>query len=408
MSNRNNDVFQVLVTSGNSALAASGTAYDALGVGQLGAFNPETNVAYGATAPAGTKNIVFAVGVDKTGSGNLEDIRTSAGQFIQTKGITDLTFQPHTAGQAMKVNVGNYKADAETEYGIRIEFRNAKINRIQGFNQFSKAFLVKTPATADCTTGCGSTDANVLTQLFIDAINADASKLVVAQAIARQPIVILTHGTAAAYSTGDVMTPADVARLIVFNSTALPANEVFTDIQLVSQPLAIGTYCSVNLHYYKLLETILIVSLIEGFGGSGATTINQYPVYEEGSGVNIQQKEYHASGWAGSGPYKLSQVTGTAYENIQYLASKTAKYDQFIVQYNQTSEAGWQEYSNNLSTVIAIPEASTVTRQAVATFFNSFLSTSGFETLVDDAAASSVTPTVVEPVVSSTDTDGLA
>jgi hypothetical protein len=408
MSNRNNDVFQVLVTSGNLALATAGTAYDALAVGQLGAFNPETNLAYGATAAAGTKNIVFAVGVDKTGSGNLEDIRTSAGQFIQTKGITDLTFQPHTAGQAMKVNVGNYKADAETEYGIRIEFRNAKINRIQGYNQFSKAFLVKTPATADCTTGCGSTDANVLTQLFIEAINADQSKLVLAQAIARQPIVILTHGTTAAYSTGDVMSAADVARLIVFNSTALPAAEVFADIQLVSQPLAIGSYCSVNLHYYKLLETVLIVSLIEGFGGSGATTINQYPVYEEGSGVNIQQKEYHASGWAGSGPYKLSQVTGTAYENIQYLASKTAKYDQFIVQYNQTSEAGWQEYSNTLSTVIAIPEASTVTRQAVATFFNSFLSTSGFETLVDDAAAANVSPTAVEVVVADVTLDGIS
>ena len=133
-----------------------------------------------------------------------------------------------------------------------------------------------------------------------------------------------------------------------------------------------------------------------------------YDDWEEGSGVNIQQKEYHASGWAGSGPYKLSQVTGTAYENIQYLASKTAKYDQFIVQYNQTSESGWQEYSNTLSTVIAIPEASTVTRQAVATFFNSFLSTSGFETLVDDAAAANVSPTVVEAAITDVTLDGIS
>ena len=408
MSNRNNDVFQVLVTSGNSALASSGTTLDGLAVGQLGAFDPETGLAFGATAPATTRNILLAVGVDKTGSGTLEDIRTSAGQYIQTKGITDFTFKPHSAGQAMKVTVGSYKADAETEYGIRVEFRNAKINRIQGFNQFSKAFLVKTPATTDCTTGCGSLDANILTQLFIANINADKSKLVLAQAVARQALTIADHGTSANYAEGAIVSAADVEQLIVFNSTAVAADQVFADFQLVSQPLAIGSYCSINLHYYKLLETVLIVSLIEGFGGSGATTINQYPVYEEGSGVNIQQKEYHASGWAGSGPYKLSQVTGMDYGNIQYLASKTGKYDQFILQYNQTSESGWQEYSNNLSTVIAIPEASTVTRQAVATFFDSFLTTFGFETLVNDAAAASTDPAVVEAVVNDVTTDGIA
>ncbi len=408
MSNRNNDVFQVLVTSGNNALAADDATVGDLLPGQLGVFNADTGLAYATAVPAGTRAITLAVGVDKTGSGTLEDIRTSAGQYIQTKGITDFTFKPHSAGQAMKVTVGSYKADAETEYGIRVEFRNAKINRIQGFNQFSKAFLVKTPATTDCTTGCGSLDANILTQLFITNINADVSKLVLAQPVARQTLTIATHGTSANYAAGAVMTDADVARLIVFNATAIPANEVFADFQLVSQPLAIGTYCSINLHYYKLLETVLIVSLIEGFGGSGATTINQYPVYEEGSGVNIQQKEYHASGWAGSGPYKLSQVTGMDYGNIQYLASKTAKYDQFILQYDQTSEAGWQEYSNNLSTVIAIPEASTVTRQAVATIFNSFLSSRGFDSLVDDAAAASTNPAVVEAVVNDVTTDGIA
>ena len=406
MSNRNNDVFQVLPTKGNQALATSGSTVDALLPGQLGVFDANTGLAFGASVPAGTKAITLAVGV---GSGSvLSDIRTSAGQFIQTKGITDLTFKPHTAGQPMKVTVGSFKAECDTEYGVRVEFRNAKINRIQGFNQFSKAYMVTTPCCDDCATGCGSLDANVLTQLFIASINADEANLVLAQAVARQALVATTHGTAADYAAGDVITDADVAALVNFNLTALDANKVFADFQLVSQPLAIGNYCSINLHYYKLLETVLIVSLIEGFGCSGATTVNQYPVFEEGSGINIQQKEYHASGWAGSGPYKLSQVTGMGYENINYLSVKGTTYDQFIVQYNQTSESGWQEYSNVLSTVIAIPEADTVTRQAVATVFNSFLSGLGFDSLVDDAAAASTNAAVVEPEVSSTATDGIA
>ena len=406
MSNRNNDVFQVLPTKGNQALATSGSTVDALLPGQLGVFDANTGLAFGASVPAGTKAITLAVGV---GNGSvLSDIRTSAGQFIQTKGITDLTFKPHTAGQPMKVTVGSFKAECDTEYGVRVEFRNAKINRIQGFNQFSKAYMVTTPCCDDCATGCGSLDANVLTQLFIASINADEANLVLAQAVARQALVATTHGTAADYAAGDVITDADVAALVNFNLTALDANKVFADFQLVSQPLAIGNYCSINLHYYKLLETVLIVSLIEGFGCSGATTVNQYPVFEEGSGINIQQKEYHASGWAGSGPYKLSQVTGMGYENINYLSVKGTTYDQFIVQYNQTSESGWQEYSNVLSTVIAIPEADTVTRQAVATVFNSFLSGLGFDSLVDDAAAASTNAAVVEPEVSSTATDGIA
>lgn len=406
MSNRNNDVFQVLPTKGNQALATSGSTVDALLPGQLGVFDANTGLAFGTAVPAGTKAITLAVGV---GNGSvLSDIRTSAGQFIQTKGITDLTFKPHTAGRPMVVTVGSFKAECDTEYGVRVEFRNAKINRIQGYNQFSKAYMVTTPCCDDCAGGCGSLDANVLTQLFIASINADEANLVLAQAVARQALVAATHGTSVDYAAGAVMTAADVAALIEFNKTALEANQVFADFQLVSQPLAIGNYCSINLHYYKLLETVLIVSLIEGFGCSGATTVNQYPVFEEGSGINIQQKEYHASGWAGSGPYKLSQVTGMGYENINYLSVKGTTYDQFIVQYNQTSESGWQEYSNVLSTVIAIPEADTVTRQAVATVFNSFLSGLGFDSLVDDAAAASTNAAVVEPEVSSTATDGIA
>ena len=273
MSNRNNDVFQVLPTSGNQALAANGSTVENLLPGQLGVFDANTGLAYATAVPAGTRGITLAVGI---GTGSvLSDIRTSAGQYIQTKGITDLTFQPHTAGRPMKVTVGNFKAECDTEYGVRIEFRNSKINRIQGYNQFSKAYMVTTPCCDDCAEGCGSLDANKLTQLFIASINADEAGLVVAQAVARQIVTNATHGTSVDYAEGEVMTAEDVEALILFNTTALPADLVYADFQLVSQPLAIGTYCSINLHYYKLLETVLIVSLIEGFGCAGATTINQ-------------------------------------------------------------------------------------------------------------------------------------
>lgn len=370
MSNRNNDVFRVLpVTDCN--LLVEGDTMDDLNIGQLGAFDAATNLSITQFTSPMPKEIYFALAYTKDDGST--DYRTSAGQVIQRQNVTGFTQQLCTTGAPMKVTVGNFKAECDTEYGVRVEFRNSKISRIQGYNQFSKAYMVTTPCCDDCAEGCGSLDANVLTQLFIANINADEAGLVIAQAVARQPLTVATHGVSQNYATGAVMTPADVARLIVFNSTAAPAALVFADFQLVSQPLSIGSFCQVNLHYYKLLETVLIVSLIEGFGCSGATTVNQYPVYAQGTGINIQQKEYHASGWAGSGPYKLSQVTGTAYGNILYLADKNTNYDQVILEYNQTSESGWMEYSNPLSTIFAYPCDDCELAGAITDLLNAFI-----------------------------------
>jgi hypothetical protein len=368
MSNRNNDVFSVLVESA-CVLLQAGESIENLGTGQLGVFDAATNLAIDATTSPMPNEIFFAQAYIKD-NGTI-DYRFSAGQVIQRKGVVGFTQKSPSEGSPMVVTVGNYKAECDTEYGVRVEFRNAKINRIQGYNQFSKAYMVKTPCCDDCAEGCGSLDANVLTQLFIANINADESKLVYAHAVARQPITIATHGTSMNYAAGAVMTNEDVAQLIVFNSTAAPTALVFADFQLISQPLSIGSFCQVNLHYYKLLETVLIVSLIEGFGCSGATTVNEYPTYAEGTGINIQQKEYHASGWAGSGPYKLSQVTGTAYGNITYLADKNKSYSQIILEYNQTSESGWQEYSNPLSTIFAYECEDT--QDALTEFLNAWI-----------------------------------
>ena len=372
MSNRNNDVFKVLpVTNCNLLDPGAGVSIENLAVGQLGAFDAATNLAVDQFTSPMPKEVFFALAYT-TPSGGI-DYRTSAGQVIQRQGVVGFTEKLCSTGAPMKVTVGNFKAECDTEYGVRIEFRNARINRIQGYNQFSKAYMVTTPCCDDCAEGCGSLDANVLTQLFVANINADESGLVIAQPVARQALTTATHGTSVNYAAGAVMTSADVEDLIVFNKTALAAAQVFADFQLVSQPLSIGSFCQVNLQYYKLLETVLIVSLIEGFGCSGATTVNQYPVYAEGTGNNILQKEYHASGNAGSGPYKLSGVTGTAYGNISYLADKNTNYDQIILEYNQSSESGWQEYSNPLSTIFAYECDDCNLGNSIKDFLNAFI-----------------------------------
>lgn len=400
MSNRNNDVFQVLVTKGNQAVLAAGADISTLAVGQLGAFDPNTGLSIGSATSPVPREFYFAVGIDRSGSGTLEDLRQSAGQFIQRKGITSYTFEPHTAGRPMIVKIGGYVPVADTTYGIRVELRNSKIYNIQGYNQFSKAYVVKTPTDL--------ADFNVLTQLMLTEINLDPSGILVAKPVARQALTIVTHGTSADYAAGAIMTDADVARLITFNLTAAANARVYTDFTLQSVPLKVTAFSQVNLGFHKLLETALIVSLIDGFGSSAKVTIVQEIVYEEGSGTNIKQKEYHSSSYAGSGPYVLSETTGTSKGDILYLAVEATKYDQFIWQYAFTSESGWLDYSNTLNTVFATPEADTTTRASLATLLDALVLPGAFEPLADDAAAASATSTVVEADPASTAVDGIA
>ena len=408
MSNRNNDVYSVLVTKGNSAILAKDNPVEDLNPGQLGFFDADKNVSIDATTTALPRNFYIAVGIDRSGNGNLEDIRTSAGQIIQRKNVSDITYRPHTAGQPMIVTVGGYSAKCDTDYGIRVEFRNSKIYRIQGYNQFSKAYVVRTGCCDDCAEGCDSYDSNYLSLLFAAEVTRDEANLLVAQIVARQAVTIATHGTSVNYAQGAVMTQADVEALIIFNSTAVAADKVYTNLKLTSVPLSLNAFCQVNLNYHKLLETTLLVSLVEGFNCSGSTVVSQYPAFAEGTSDNVMQKEYHASGWQASGPYKLSDVTGTAKGDIEFLAVKGTNYDQFTMQYTQTSESGWLEYENTLSTVLAVPATETVTRNSVAAMLDVLFTGLQFDTLVDEAAAANVNPAIVEPQATTENLDGVA
>ncbi len=84
---RNNDVFQVLVPDPTVAPAGAGDSLDDLTLGQLGAFDYDTNLAV--VAPV--KNFYFAIGVDATGANATKnDIVKSTGTHIQTKNVVDV------------------------------------------------------------------------------------------------------------------------------------------------------------------------------------------------------------------------------------------------------------------------------------------------------------------------------
>ena len=363
MSNRNNVVFAVLPAGVSPdsrnpiEVLPSGNAVEDLLVGQVGFFDYNTGTSFDSRDAVLPKEFYIALGTGKDAvvGDDMTDFRKSAGEAIQLKGVLKYTRQNYVAGKPMIVNVGGYSAKCDTDYTLRIEFRNSKIYRTIGHNQFSKPYSVRTGCCDDCAEGCDTYDANLLTLAMVDAINLDGANLVTASAIARQAITALTHGTSVNYAQGAVMTAADVQALVTFNSTAADADKVYTDIQLTSNPVSIGDFCQVSLDYHKLLETVLIVSLVDGFNCAGVVTVSQYPVFAEGTGKNIMQKEYHASGWNGAGPYVASEVTGLAKGNIEYLAVATQNYTQFTLEYDVTAEGGFLEYKNPLRTIIAIP-----------------------------------------------------
>lgn len=400
---RNNAISTILVADNNTAVLAKDLKPDALTVGQLGVFDANTGLSVDATS-ASPREFFLAVGL-------VNDIKVSAGQYIQRDGVVTYNFREHSAAQPMIVKVANYLAECETTYAIRVEFRNQQIYRTQGHNQFSKTYAIKTDCCDTCET-CYSADANEVTLKMVAEINLDESNLITAKAVARQDVTIEDHGTSADIDAGEDISDADIAVLIAFNALETTADEdkVYTDIVITASEQAINQFAgSVNLLYYNPRGTALIISVVDGFNcNSGVETIQEL-AFEEGNGYDLAQKEWHAGGVQYNQPYVLND-TGVPYETPTY-ANKSEKYDQFVIEYDFTSQMNGKNYHAQLDTIVAVPNGNTVARNSIATLLDKVLTgtvVTGFDAKADDAAAANTGDTVVSPTEDKTKpTDGL-
>jgi len=236
----------------------------------------------------------------------------------------------------MKVKVAGYAAECDTDYALKVEFRNQQIYRTQGFNQFTKTYAIHTACCDECDT-CLAGDANEVSLLLAEAINVNGDDLMSAEIIARNAIVAATHGTSAAYAIGDVMTDADVKALITFNSTAATdADKVYTDLMLTTKEIGINKYCEINLLHFVPRGTFVIASLVEGFSCGTTVTTEQELAFEEGSGYDVGMKEWYAAGNQQNKPYRVSETTNTAI-GVDSFADRAVKYDQFYIEDNFVS-----------------------------------------------------------------------
>ena len=434
---RNNDVFNVLVAE--TTLTTAGKSVSELAPKQIGVFNADTNLslASNSTAP---KGFYLAVGVaDKSNPAILGDIVTSAGQLIQKENVKFYQAQKYSAGLPEIVEITNFIAKSDSEYAIKFEFRNQRIYNQQGYNQFSKTYVVKT--------SCGTTsegDPVELVTKFLEALNNDGTGMFKAEAIAGGTLLTVTTAPTVAgditVSIGDV----DIAVTVAATDTAAEAatkiaaginaatttdakavasgatvqisnivigTEATVDegttlavvtvtggnavidlatiaegvtpgIRVTTNPLAVNEFCNINILYLKPRETVMIVSLTSGFDCGGIVEVIQDVVYEQGSGYDVRQREYKAGGWNGKpGPYRVSELNGVASNGFRYFSDTDTKYNRVNLTYDQFSIGGWQEFLNNLATEVYFPVGAEAELKDFLTILEAAIPT-GFESQV--------------------------
>lgn len=385
-----NSVFQVLVTKGNQDVLAEGQPIEALKSGQIGVFDLETNLAIG-TDGSGVREFFIAVGVDNKGTGKIDEIRTSAGQYIQKKNVRDYTFRPHTASQPQILEITDFIANCETDYTLKFEFRNIEILRMQGTTGYTRAYSVRT-SCCGCNTDCPSGSPVELAYLLYKSMKNDTAGLFKVELIE---------------SAGGTVIEDDQVETWVKN----PANkDKKPGLRITVNGSKVQDFCNIPHKPYNPRQTTIMASLVDGFNCTGKVTVTQEATTEEGNGADIKLKEFHAGGWNGQpGPYRVSTVNGLAKNNFKYFADSDIKYDQVHLVYDHESEAGWGDYTSNIFTNIAIPATDTTTRDSFVRVLDGLVTSFGFDTLVDDAQASNTDETIVEPTTKRTKkTDGIA
>ena len=369
---RNNDVFQVLVTKGNQAVLAAGNEVTDLLPGQAGVFSFESNLSIDGTVP--TRNFYVAVGLDEDGDGVTDNIRKSAGSHIQTRNIAFYSYRPFEAGRPMILEFKDFKTKCGEQYGIAIEFRNQQIYRTQGYVQFKVNYVVEGVCCDGCSTGCESGDDNLVAKKLVDAINNDPRGFVKAE--------MFNTTTNAVVTDYDAFVAANLA----VNTDANPTNDVKLGVRITSIPQKINKYMGIDTKYFHMRETFLVPSKLIGFECNGEFSVKQTAKVTQGLGYDIQYLEYLAGGWNGNpGPYRTYKVNGLA-KPITYVAETNTQYGILALTYDQFSIGGWLEYLNNEASIIAIPQADSVTRASLLGVIDKLAKLSNFDGLTDDAA----------------------
>ena len=352
----NNKVFQVLVPSGNQALAVAGTSVNALLPGQLGFFDVNTNNAVnpGGTTPITAFYIALGVG---TGA-KLSDIRTSAGQEIQTRNITAATSVAPGTATLGKASITSIQASWETDYTLKVEVTSLLGINMYGFSPWLQSYSVRTSCWDSCETECPSGSVAEVGVKLVKAVNGDKNAAVTAALYAE-----ISEGTTELVDDLDAyLADPDNKNVPIKIELTAKAGIAFNDSLLDVQSFDIAT--------------------VKAFLGSGfectGTVENTPGTFAEGAGHVIREKEFEAGGYNGN--YGIYRTAGEFYEQYPQAvlnAQNGVNYHQFNLTYDHHSKAGWGDYLNDLNTLIAVPVSDTVTITALTAAIGSLAALGG-------------------------------
>lgn len=248
-------------------------------------------------------------------------------------------------------------------------------------------------AAAINTATAGATSGNYEANTTGAVINAYASKS--SQATPTADITIVSAG-----GTGVTIGATTKANVAVTDYTTLPVGAGATIRITGNAEVRPPSNGGINIKYHKTGLDFL-VTLSEGVNQCNGIVTTVQPVrYMEGSGYDIQQLEYEASGWQGN-LYRQSSVTGLQKGNAEYLSSPSATYNVVALTYDQFSVGGWLEYLNNLQTIIAVPCADSTTLGDLFAAFKVIFTQ--FSDMTDDVAGMGCSSAITSTKTHATD-----
>jgi len=364
MVERNNPLTQVLVFSEATQEAADNSNLSTIaGADRMGFVNYDNNLSFIAgNIPTNLTKFYVAYSPNANESPFLK----SAGDYIDVKGIYDVTKVKCHLSQAQIIDVKMGTINCSDNFGLRFSIKNGETMYINGTNPLIKSFVVSPQCPED---DCACPEGNCVTTAFnlAHAINLDPDGLFTAQ-VGYYAYPMGNGGASNIYG----FTP--VADVTAWNALVASSDfEVDIDgdntldtslleadcpiIRITTVPASIESYCAFSLNYLPLPETSILVSPIDGMVSNGSTiTEIQSLTYARGTGYQVRIMEYLAGGFNGDpGVLRASAYYGVGAMNFTSYADLNKMYVLYYISYSNNVTGGFGSYKDTMRTILAVP-----------------------------------------------------
>lgn len=271
-----NPVSSVLFPTGD--LLAVGDGIEDLGVGDIGVFDADKNLAINAAGAPNVRAFYVAVGLE----GNR--VARSSGQSIRVDNVLFYEGQCHTECTPQVSEITDFNNIAcGRNYAVRFVVSDPEGFINYGYQPINKTFVINTDNCPVCE-DCEAADCNQFAVAFRHAVNND-------------PEGLFTVGIFAATDTNRATDLTDAQVL------ALQACPV---IQVTSNCGEIKDFCKIPENYTFPRGTRVDIAFPEWESAIPTVQVTQALVYEQGAGYDAKFKEFVAQGFDGS-PYRITE-----------------------------------------------------------------------------------------------------